>query len=197
MISKKVSRANGILCRLKHCLPKHILQTLYNSLVLPHFNYGILSWGFTATHLSKLQKRVIRTISNSKYNAHTDPLFKSLGLLKLDDICNLNILKFYFQYCKSQVPSFFETFKLTPRSAVHSYETRRRSSLSMPITRTKFAEKCLRYATPKLINETDGIIIDKVNTHSLQGFCSYIKQYYVNQYEVLCSIPNCYICNQN
>ena len=40
----KLSRAIGILYRLKFILPHHILKILYNSLVLPHCTYGILSW---------------------------------------------------------------------------------------------------------------------------------------------------------
>ena len=34
----------------------------------------------------KLQKKAIRIISLAKYNAHTEPLFKTLNLLKMNDI---------------------------------------------------------------------------------------------------------------
>ena len=43
-ISLKVSKTIGILNRLKSIYPRKVLLTLYNTLILPHFNYWILSW---------------------------------------------------------------------------------------------------------------------------------------------------------
>ena len=85
-VSNKIFRTLGVMCRLKNFLPLHVLRILYNSLILPHLQYGILTWGFCLGRLEKLQKRSVRIITRSKYNAHTDPLFKSLNLLKLKDI---------------------------------------------------------------------------------------------------------------
>ena len=67
---------------------------LYCTLILPHLTYTILAWGFDLDRLTKLQKKAIRTISCSKHNAHTDPNFKNLNLLKLKDIFELGMLKF-------------------------------------------------------------------------------------------------------
>ena len=78
-ISNKISRVIGIISRLKNYIPAHILLTLYNSLILPHLYYGILMWGYHNTErIFRLQKKAIRVISNSAYNAHSEPLFKSL-----------------------------------------------------------------------------------------------------------------------
>ena len=38
----KVSKYIGILNRLKHTLSPRILYTLYNTLILPQFNYGLI-----------------------------------------------------------------------------------------------------------------------------------------------------------
>ena len=46
-ISLKVSKAIGILYRLKSIYPHRVVLTLYNTLILPHFNYCILSWRST------------------------------------------------------------------------------------------------------------------------------------------------------
>ena len=70
-----------MMCRLKNYLANDILRILYDSLILPHLQYSILSWGFKRGRLEKLEKRTIRIISNTKYNSHTDPLFKKLNLL--------------------------------------------------------------------------------------------------------------------
>ena len=39
----------------------------------------------------------VRVITNSKYNAHTDPIFINLHLLKLSDIRKIFELKFFFK----------------------------------------------------------------------------------------------------
>ena len=57
---------------------KKILCVSYNSLILPHLQYAILSWGSELMRLSKLQNRAIRVITCSKFNAHREPLFNSL-----------------------------------------------------------------------------------------------------------------------
>ena len=95
--SNKISRIIGVLCRLKNYLPKHILRTLYNSLILPHLQFFVLTWGFKMGRVELLQKRAVRVISCSKYNAHTDPLFKQLNLLKVKDMFDLNALKLFYK----------------------------------------------------------------------------------------------------
>ena len=45
--------------------------------------------------LIKLQKRAIRIITDSKYNSHTEPLLKSLNILKINDIFTIQFLTFF------------------------------------------------------------------------------------------------------
>ena len=87
-------------------------------MVNSHLNYAILSWGFACSRLKKMQKRIIRIITCSKYNAHTSPLFKSLRILTLDDMLRLNTLKFYYtillqlQYKRARRPAYIWHQKL-------------------------------------------------------------------------------------
>ena len=104
IIAKKICKIIGILNKLKHFLPQHILSTIYTSLLKPHLNVGILLWGHEATRMYKLQKNAIRTLSMSKYNAHTEPFFKKPQFLNLNDIFKLQQLKFYYKHIKSDLP---------------------------------------------------------------------------------------------
>ena len=90
--------------------PEEILVTLYNSLIASHLNYDILAWGIAATRLGKLQKKAIRLTRNSKYIAHTNPLFKPLQLLKIVDIFKLMVLKFYYNLYNGLLPVYFNVF---------------------------------------------------------------------------------------
>ena len=107
MLASKISRTIGILNKLKFLLPTNIKLMLYNSLILCRLTYGILLWGFECNRISKLQKRAIRLIVSEKYNAHTEPIFKSLSLLKLEDIFYITQLKFYYQMINKSLPHYF------------------------------------------------------------------------------------------
>ena len=96
-LSVKCCRILGILNRLKGILPLNIKIILYNSLMLPHLNYGITLWGFTCERILKLQKAA-RILNASKYIAHTQPLFKNLKLLKIEHILKLHGLKLYYKF---------------------------------------------------------------------------------------------------
>ena len=100
----KISRNTGILNKIKLFLPSRILKTIYSSLILCQVNYGILVWGQNYKRMFKLQKRVMRIITCSKYNAHSEPLFKELKLLKLEDIRKLQELKCYYKLVHRQLP---------------------------------------------------------------------------------------------
>ena len=72
-MSQKLSKITGILHRLKEEYPSSILKSIYNTLMLPHLNYCILSWGFQCQEIYLLQKRAIRNIEKAGYRAHTEP----------------------------------------------------------------------------------------------------------------------------
>ena len=60
-VANKISRTLGILNKLKHVLPIYTLNTMYSALIVPHFNYNILLWGFNSKRISTLQKRQLES----------------------------------------------------------------------------------------------------------------------------------------
>ena len=90
-IANRISKHIGVTNRLKIILPLHILRTLHNTLILPHLYYGILLWGHGNNRLHMLQKQVIRIITISKYNAHTEPLCKALNIINYNTKYNENL----------------------------------------------------------------------------------------------------------
>ena len=49
--------------------------------------------------------------------------------------------------------------------------------------------------TPKIIKKSSSNILDKIYTHSLKGYISYIKNNIIDSYPDECTLSNCYICN--
>ena len=136
ILSNKISKHSGILNRWKHYLPLHIMRMLYCSLVNPHLLYKLLVWGYECHRLEKIQKRIIRIITVSKYNAHMEPLFKALDLLKLKDMLNLSSLKFYYRYLHDNLPAYFYSFQITTQGSRHHYNTRHSDQIHVERTRT-------------------------------------------------------------
>ena len=159
-----------------------------------HLNYAILTWGYSCNRLEKLQKRLIRIISRSKYNAHTEPLLKQLELLKLSDLLELSALKFYFKYLHGSLPRFFYSFNLATQGTQHSHDTRQRDQLRVDRSRINLADNRIRIFLPTLVNSTPLDLLHKITTHSIQGFSSHIKRYLINRYRDNCSNTNFYVC---
>ena len=84
----------GLIAQLRHYVPKAILMLLYNTLILPHITYCLEIWGNTyATSLQPillLQKKIACLITFSDFHAHSDPLFRQLGILDIYKLCKLH-----------------------------------------------------------------------------------------------------------
>ena len=213
-VSNKISKINYILSVLKHYLPTNILHTIYNSLLLPHLYYGVTLWGFgDYTRLEILQKKAIRNINKSPNKSHSLPIAFKLKTLLLEDLFKLSCFKFFYKYKNKSLPSYFAVNKfiqltsITRHSLRHSNPPLRfadyisnipitQPTLPIPISNKKTTNKCLRFAIPHLIN-TNYLpfrAISKIDTHSFYSFVQYCKKIIIDKYNIICSIPNCYVC---
>ena len=104
----KLSKTVRNLSKVRHVVNKHILVILYYSLIYPFLTYGCHVWGLTfpsfQTQLFIIQKKAIRIISFSEPKSHSEPLFKSLNLLKLNDVIELQIVSFVYQWSHRLLP---------------------------------------------------------------------------------------------
>lgn len=98
-ILSKLSRALFMLRQFKNFLPEKSLKLLYYTLFHCHLIYAAEVWtSASESLLNKLflkQKAAIRIITNSKYNAHTQPLFKKLEILPLHDLYRYQRMIFF------------------------------------------------------------------------------------------------------
>ena len=153
-----------------------------------------MCWGYKSERIFKLQKKIIRIISKSKYNCHTEPLFKQLGILKLEYVIKVNAAKFYYKFCNNKLPAYFKSFQLKAQNEIHNHHTRRNNWIRPIRTRTVFASYCLRHYLPRLINDLPELVINKIYTHSFEGYSTYVKKWIIGSYEIECKLSHCYIC---
>ena len=184
-LSKKISRGIGIPSKIRHFVNRNILHQLYYSLIYPFLAYGLSIWGNTYNStlrpLITLQKRAIRTITFSKPDEHSEPLFKELEILKLTDLVTLQIVLLMYHYYYNLLPSSFENFFQTVAS-IHSYNTRLASKSTNYINtiKTNYGKFNIRFAATKIWNHLDESIKhlplktfkNKVKLNILQSYCS-------------------------
>ena len=195
LLANKLAKCARVLNKLEHVLPIHILRTLYFNMVQSRMMYCILTWGFVHYRIEKLQKRFGRMISSSKYNAHSEPLFKVLDILKIEHLFSQSCLKFVYKFQNCQLPRYFLSLQCVPGSSIHGHETKSANEMDTIYTRTQMAAKCIRSQLPSLLNDTLDIILNKIDTHSIEGFSFFIKQYYLSQYRNQCRDRDRFVCN--
>ena len=104
-----------------------------------------------------LQKRAVQVciITFSKFDEHTDSLFKNLGWLKLPDLVFLCNVLFMHDFYNDKLPVSFQNSFL-PVSMKHSYNTRLASKnyCCIPLVRTNYG-KFYHFQGPKIWNDLD------------------------------------------
>ena len=195
----KISKYTGVFYRMRQFLPQYILILIYKSLISPVFYYGLCLWGCNTNRVFLLQKRILRIITGSYYIAHTEPIFKALKLLNIDDLYTIQLLKLYYKIINNNVPTYLsDKLELKP----NHYNTRREEYIQRNVRPTYVRNTCI-YKLIDLVNDwknNDNIlhtkIIDRAKTHSMSSYTIFIKEMIISNYCEICTINNCYVCNK-
>ena len=182
-VASKVAKSIGIISRCSFFLPKSSLRMLYYSLIYPYFYYCNIVWASTyKTNLRRLvilQKRIIRIINKSHFNAHTEPIFKDLGILKFSDIHLLQLDQFMYSCKNSFLPPKFNN-NFSQSNQFHSYNTRNSQAYRLPYCRTNTKKFSPFFQGPKFFNSLDNKVI---NSQSLSSFKKKRKIKLLSKYE--------------
>ncbi len=92
----------------KHILGYKSLHTLYCSLFLPYLTDCVEVWGntykTTLQPICTIQKRAIRTINNTGYRDHTNPLFIKSHMLKFMDLVKFKTAQIMYKARNNLLP---------------------------------------------------------------------------------------------
>jgi hypothetical protein len=123
----KLSRTCYAIRSLRHFVSHKSLKKIYFANFHAVMSYGIIFWGNSPHSISifKLQKRVIRLITNSRSRDSCRELFK-----------NLDILPFYWQYISSLLNCVIDNSTLfKTNSEVYNINTRGRNNFYLSQSR--------------------------------------------------------------
>ena len=198
-ICEKVSRTVALLARLKHYLPKSVMMIIFNSLCLSHISYALSVWGASPksimNRMVKLQKKGIRHVCNSKYNAHTQPLFKDNRVLQINDLFNMQCAKTMYKKKQSILPSY-HCGQLITNFERRQLNTRQRYDVDIFRCKTILTQiNSINYKVGKSWNELP-FETKEATFKSMSSFARHIKNLYLSKYSDTCIIPDCYVCKQ-
>ena len=178
-LCKKLGRTVGMLYKIRHQCNKKVLRSLYFSLFESYLSYGLPVWGSANQALIEklfiLQKKAIRAITFSEYDAHTSPLFKDLGILKIRDLFQYQISCIMWDFDHNDLPkSLLSMFKKS--SDTHNYATRFASADKLDVGRvnTKYGDRSFKIIGASKLNELKTTEIYK-NANSRNTFLRSLK----------------------
>ena len=130
-ICHKISKSIGIIAKIRHYVPRRVLLSVYNSLIVPYLTYGICGWGNCASTFQRkivtLQKRALRLIYFSKSKEHAVPFFLKSNCLPLPSLFFRDCSYLLYDINRQTAPvSILNQFVKT--SQIHNYRTRSVSS---------------------------------------------------------------------
>ncbi len=126
-LTKNLNRAVGMIYKIRCNCTGSVLQSLYFSLFHSHLSYALSIWGTsTDGYLSKLrllQKRIVRSITFSDFNAHTTPLYKDICILTMKDLFSYTVASLMWDFDHSTLPDSLNLM-FTRRNEIHTRKLR-------------------------------------------------------------------------
>lgn len=138
-LSKVLSKSHFVILSLSKSLDIKTLKMVYYAYVYSNLTYGVIFWGnsHSSHKIFKIQKRIIRIMTNSNFSSSCRPLFKELKILPLPCIYILNTLMFVKenltkllytnqnQYSIRNKKLHYPTHRLAAYETIPSYSGRR------------------------------------------------------------------------
>ena len=179
---KKVAPKIGILKRLKPILNPSSLLLIFNSIVLPHFDYGDLIYDSSSAEnlerLQKLQNRAARILTGSSLREHRQHMFEKLQWLSLQNRRFLHKCIMIYKCLNKLAPSYLYD-RIFKNKNIHTHNTRRCNDLRPQRTpRTATYAKSFEVSGPLAYNALPD---DIKNSTSLKQFSSAIFKFLVTK----------------
>ena len=177
-ICRKVSNSLGIMRRIKQYVPQKSLISIYNTMILPHFDYGIVIWSncndSAINKVQKLQNTAMRIILSVPFRTHIDDMLKKLGFMDIRSRISYATGCMMFKVLNNMAPCYLSD-SFSAINSVHSIFTRRNKAgdLYIPMCNTNYGKRTFRYKGCVLWNVLSQ---DIRNAKSLMSFKMMFKK---------------------
>ena len=116
--------------KLRHYVPLSTLKLIYYSMFHSVLQYSSINWGRASKHLlykiKTLQNRFLRASLFRPSRFSVNALYFEFGVLKLDDMIDMEYAKFLFRFSNNMLPNYFNNY-FTSLDSIHHHYTRQKS----------------------------------------------------------------------
>ena len=180
LLSGKLSRANGMLSKIRHYVPNNIIYSIYYAIFSSLMTYCSIVWGqglnFNNNRISILQNKALRTITFSSPRETCNPIYFNTKILKLNDNIKLQIFLYVHDSLHSKLPTVLNN-NFEPSYLKHNYQTRFSSQHQIHLYRVNtqtYGLNSIRYKAISFWNS----LVNKFPDKKLQNQ----KRYYCKQF---------------
>ena len=178
IIIPKVLKGLRMLRELRSILTCSQMIALYQSLVLPHFDYCSTIWGncgvVLRNKLQKLQNRAARIITRSGYEVRSTEILSSLGWCDLETRRNRQKSAVMYKVINGIAPDYLQEL-FVPVNEAHNYNLRFSDmNVKIPQPHTEYLRRSLSYSGARLWNSLPSTIKSLPN---LNNFNNVINAY--------------------
>ena len=137
----KLSRANGMLSKIRHYVTPESLRSIYFAIFSSLMTYGAHVWAQNPSQIikrvMKLQDKSLRIINFANYHEPTSKLYAKSRILKFEDQIKLNnFLHVYDSINRITPPSLQDIFVYQNATHIHDTRTSAQSCVTLPKTHT-------------------------------------------------------------
>ena len=126
-VTLKISKAIGILFKMKNYINVTILRSIYFAIVHSHLNYGLLSWGAAINQyiapIQVKQNLFLRVMYKLPPLYNTNRLYHNNKLLRINELYHSKLLRLIHSSFNNLLPPAFNNF-LTLAREIHRIKTR-------------------------------------------------------------------------
>lgn len=168
----KVSKGIGMIRRMKDFVPQNTLISVYNAIVLPHFDYCSLVWdtceNYLQEKLQKMQNRAARVITGKTYEVRSVEILSELNWKSLVERRNENKAVFMYKIRKGECPESISNIFNVKNNQQYSLRSDNLDyALEKP--RTNFLKKSISYSGAKLWNELPNRLKDNISLNKIRA----------------------------
>lgn len=181
-VCKIVRSRAGLLKRLSYSIPKKVLRNLYSAIIYPYITRDIETWGDSSStdlrRLRTLMDKCMKILSGT--NNINDNSYKSLKLLKFDDVFSYFCLVRFYKYYRLEYSEYFEE-RANSLVIQHTYRTRSATNQILNQPRMRLSKTSHSFFK-NAIQKWNSLPADLRNVPKLNTFKNNLKKRLLSQY---------------
>ena len=177
-----VSKAAGVIYRLKPKLPNSALKLVYHSLISSKLRYGAAAWGSAkSTALRKLNVLNNKAVKNFKRASESlSSTYHRMNFFTCGSLYDIETAKFMFSLKEGKLPEEFSHF-VEPISHNHYTRATAQEKYKLPQPRTDLGKSSIKFQGVKVWNNLPTYIRKEKNRNS---FNKNLKSYLLQQQSI-------------